>query len=325
MGRPASSLAEAVKVAATVVVAGPAVAAAAWAGPRLRRPQNWADFLGCGVSPRQDQAVQDLVAELGVRRLLVRLPLWDRRAQAATRSLIEALPHCRWHVVIPQDRRAVCQPQHWRDEVLGLARDLPPQVESLQIGHAVNRLKWGCATIGEYLDLYAACHDVLRMERPDLTLLGSGVIDFEPVATLRSLVNGRQFRFDACAAALYVDRRGGPDGRQYGLFDFAAKLRTVAAMVAAAPRCGKRLWITEVNWPLQGTAPWAPTSEAECVDEEAAGAHLDAYLGIAWDSGLVERVYPWQLIAPGYGLVDSRGGLHRRSSFKVLKQRLSVP
>lgn len=36
------------------------------------------------------------------------------------------------------------------------------------------------------------------------------------------------------------------------------------------------------------------------------------YYRIAWQSGWVEKVYWWELISPGYGLVDHRDGVLRK-------------
>jgi len=68
------------------------------------------------------------------------------------------------------------------------------------------------------------------------------------------------------------------------------------------------LLITEVNWPLKGTAPYAPTSETECVSEEEYRDYMLAYHQMAFATQMVETVYWHQLIAPGYGLIDPRSG-----------------
>jgi hypothetical protein len=64
------------------------------------------------------------------------------------------------------------------------------------------------------------------------------------------------------------------------------------------------LWITEVNWPLKNQGVYSPTGRKECVDEETAAGYLNSYYEDAWQSEFVERVYWWQLIARGYGLID---------------------
>jgi len=311
----------------TALTAGLAAPGIAWrcAFPaRMPSPPSWSGFLGCGVSPRPDlgAAVPELVEELGVRRLLVRVP-WrarDRRSRAEVCALIAALAPREVLAVFPQDRAAVCEPRRWGAEVVRIAAELPGNVAAVQLGNAVNRLKWGCASVAEYLDLCeAACEGVRATGR---AVVGSAVIDFEPHVTARSLVNARRLRLDACAALLYVDRRGSPRARQYGVFDLAAKIRVLAAILACSPRCANRLWLTEVNWPLAGTGAHAPTGPVERVDEDAAAAYLGDYCRIARDTRLVERVYPWQLVAPGYGLVDDREGLRRRPAFHVLADLL---
>ena len=45
---------------------------------------------------------------------------------------------------------------------------------------------------------------------------------------------------------------------------------------------------------------------------------------LALASGKVESVYWHQLIAPGYGLIDSRDGLRKRSAFFAFKNMLDL-
>jgi hypothetical protein len=62
------------------------------------------------------------------------------------------------------------------------------------------------------------------------------------------------------------------------------------------------------------------------VDEPTQARFLKEYYQIAYASGFVERVYWWQLINPGYGLVDHRGGSLRKHpayfAFKETVQEL---
>jgi len=149
--------------------------------------------------------------------------------------------------------------------------------------------------------------------------LGSSVIDFEPLVTLRTLFNGRNYLFDACASELYVNRRGSPRRKQFGLFGLHEKIKLISAMSKLSNRihdadAPSRLWITETNWPLLNTRPWTPNSgdPRSTVDESTQAQYLREYYEIAWATGLVERVYWWQLINPGYGLVDHRHGRLRK-------------
>lgn len=280
-------------------------------------------FLGVAVSPLPGRgaALHELVDELGARLLEVRVPVWERDRLDELAAFMASFRGREVHAVVCQDRASVCDLAGWERDVARICAALPPNATSIQIGNAVNRRKWGCAHLGEYRELLRVAAPVVRAH-PRLALLGSSVIDFEPLATWRSLAGAP--RLDGCAALLYVDRRGPPAARQYALFDAAAKMRTVAGLVACSPRCADRLWITEVNWPLAGTGEHAPTSNRERVDEAAAARHLEDYCRTARATGLVERVYVWQLVARGYGLVDDAGGaLRRRPAFDAVRRLLS--
>jgi len=109
-----------------------------------------------------------------------------------------------------------------------------------------------------------------------------------------------------------------------GYFDLSRKIDLLYSLTRLGPAAATdRIYVTETNWPLSGTAPWAPTSEKECVDEASYAQYLQEYYQIAAASGKIERVYWHQLIAPGYGLVDSRGeSLRKREAFFVFRELL---
>ena len=75
----------------------------------------------------------------------------------------------------------------------------------------------------------------------------------------------------------------------------------------------------EVNWPLR-EGPHSPAGKSVAVDEEAQADFLVRYYLLAGGTGLVERVYWWQLVARGYGLCDPQpdGSLRERPSFTAL-------
>ena len=98
-------------------------------------------------------------------------------------------------------------------------------------------------------------------------------------------------------------------------------------MTRLSRKCENKLWITETNWPLLGTKPYTPNSglPRSTVDEKTQAQYLKDYYTIAYKSGCVERVYWWQLVNPGYGLVDHRRGRVRRMpSFYAFSKLLST-
>lgn len=320
------NLAEYARVGATLLTAAPLVAARyALPGVAPARPIP-ADFVGLSVTPDApyDDAIADMVAELGVRRLLFRVPCWEADALERYLALVERFPSHDFLVNILQSRDSIADPRRWQRQVGDIARALAPRVSAVQIGNAFNRSKWGCRHSGDALDLTDRAVEALDAI-DGIEIAGSSVIDFEPLVTLRTLVNFRRHRLDACAAQLYVNRRGSPRGRQYGAFDLERKIRLVDAMLAVSNRCARRLWITETNWPLLDTRPYTPNSghPRSTVDEATQAAYLTDYYRIAWQTGRVERVYWWQLINPGYGLVDHRGGrLRKMPSYYAFKRLL---
>ncbi len=320
------NLAEYARVGATLLAAGPAVAMR-YALPGAPRPRpSPIDFVGLSITPdaEHDDAIEDLVAELGVRRLLFRVPCWEAGELDRYHALLERFPKHDFLVNILQSRESVTDSARWQRQVHDIAAALAPRVGAFQVGNAFNRSKWGCRHSGDALDLTDRAIEALA-GIANIEIAASSVIDFEPLVTLRTLVNFRHHHYDACAAQLYVNRRGSPRGRQYGVFDLARKIRLIDAMLSVSNRCDRRLWITETNWPLLDTKPYTPNSghPRSTVNEDTQAAYLTDYYRIAWESGRVERVYWWQLVNPGYGLVDHRGGrLRKMPSFHAFKSLL---
>lgn len=249
-----------------------------------------------------------MVDELGVNELLVRAPVWDLQEVESLARYMQRFKGKRFLVNVLQNREYVLDHNAWKTNLAEVIRLCSENAHTFQIANAVNRTKWGCNHTGEYLDLMDASQEVFDASSAH-EFLASSTIDFEPLSTLRTLFNLRDHSFGGCASALYVNRRGSPGTRQFGLFDLAAKIRLIAAINSLSNRSSGDLWITETNWPLLNTKPWTPNSgnPRSTVDEDTQARYLTDYYRIAWKTGLVKRVYWWQLINPGYGLVDHRG------------------
>ncbi|MBN2964652.1 hypothetical protein JWV37_07660 [Sulfurospirillum sp. T05] len=263
-----------------------------------------------------------LVEELGVKHLLCRFPLWEMEHLEAYATFIKSFGNDKTVVVcVLQDREHIENLPLTALHVRKVFEVLSPLAREFQIGNAINRAKWGFFSVGEYLRFFECVQAVRDTHFPHLKLLGPSVIDFEYHYTARALFHGFNTRFDAHTALLYVDRRGAPHNKQLG-FNTKAKIAFLYALAKLSPKSSDDLYITEVNWPLSNTAPYAPTSEKECVDEATYARYLKAYVTTAKQSGKVRKLFWHQLIAPGYGLVDNREGLHKMQGFDTFKKLL---
>ncbi|HEY7213980.1 MAG TPA: hypothetical protein VIC28_05080, partial [Thermoanaerobaculia bacterium] len=278
--------------------------------------------LGVGVRPWPEapETLLALIEELGARHVLLRLHPWEED-HAAEEELARQL-HARDRELtfaLPQNRDLVRDPGRWRRALEEIAPRFLPYGRRFQIGQAINRSKWGVWTLGEYALLARIAEEVLR-PHGGVELLGPSVIDFEYHVTAAVLNRRRAgFRFDAVSALLYVDRRGAPENRQAGL-DTAAKALLLEAIAETSRNAAGRCWITEMNWPLK-EGPHSPAGRDVAVDEETQADYLVRYYLLALGTGAVERVFWWQVIARGYGLVDPADPSHlrRRPSFHALK------
>jgi tRNA A-37 threonylcarbamoyl transferase component Bud32 len=285
------------------------------------------DWRGAGVClrpwPESPEAPLRLVEELGAKHVLVRLHPWeeDHSAEEALARELHARG-CELSFALPQNRDLVKEPGRWRRALEEIGPRFAPLGSRFQIGQAINRSKWGIWTMREYVELVRVAEDVLRRE-PGVELVGPAVIDFEyHVAAAVLNLRDPGFRFDAVSSLLYVDRRGAPENPQAG-FDTVAKVALLKAIAETSRNASGRCWITEVNWPLR-EGPHSPAGKTVSVDEESQADYLVRYFLLALGTGLVERVFWWQMVARGYGLVDPAdpASPRRRPSFLAFKTLL---
>ncbi|AFL69170.1 hypothetical protein [Sulfurospirillum barnesii] len=292
-------------------------------GMKFFKPKTPKPFeLGLCVNLDKGEEQIALVEELGVKHLLCRFPLWDMQNIEAYVTFLKRFGDDK-HIVlcIMQDREHIEDLALTALHVTKVFELFSPFVREFQIGNAINRAKWGFFSVGEYLRFYA-CVQKLRDESfPKLLLLGPSIIDFEYHYTARALFNGFKIRFDKHTSLLYVDRRGAPENAQLG-FNTLGKINLLYALCAMSSKSSDDIYITEVNWPLSNTAPYAPTSEKECVSETDYATFLKAYIRTAKESGKVRKLFWHQLIAPGYGLVDNREGIRKMEGFYAFKEVL---
>ena len=256
----------------------------------------------------------EIVGTLDLGRIAVRIPLSDIDNLRDYVDFMRQFPGYRILGVILQDRSAIEDPGRLVSSLEKIFDSLSGIVDCYQIGNAVNRLKWGFVSVDEWLGFFRVAWDLRNRKFPHLKLLGGAIIDFDLLDHCRSLRNGFPFRYDGYASLLYVDRRGAPENRQMG-FDLVGKISVLRRIMESGDKvdgAGARLWITEVNWPLEDTGRYAPAMDHCQVGEREQLHYLVRYYLLALATGSVAACYWHQLVAPGYGLIDNRGGVVRK-------------
>ena len=263
----------------------------------------------------------ECLTELGIHQSLIRFPSWEKDSLPSYENFADILLENGVELTgaLLQRRDDVLDPARWEDFVEEIFVRFGKKCAFFEIGHAWNRTKWGVWNYMEYLRLVRPAVELAK--KYDVKIVGPAVIDFEfhlypPVL--------KEIPFDKVSSLLYVDRVGQPENTQFG-WDTAAKVALLKAAVDVSASGSKDLWITEVNWPLKDTGKYSPASGKPNVTEEQQADFLVRYYLLTLASGLVERVYWWQLVAPGYGLIDNREGRWRkRPSFFALKTMVGV-
>jgi len=283
-----------------------------------REPARIGNPFAVSVSPaeeRNEEVIKNL-KEIGVNKTLVRIPSWERKKLGVYEKFIELLLKNEFEVTIAmlQNREDVLSSIRWKSFVKEVFSRFERKSSFFEIGHAWNRTKWGVWDYKEYLKLATPALSLAQDQ--GVKLVGPAVIDFEfhlYPAILKAVP------FDKVSSLLYVDRQGAPENAQFG-WTTAKKVALLKAIIDSCSQKGRDCWITEVNWPLKGTGKYSPASGKPNVSEDQQADYLVRYFVICLASGLVERIYWWQLVAPGYGLIDSRQEEWRpRPSFSALK------
>ncbi len=284
----------------------------------LQFPVPLEDPFAVSVTPVAGRAaeISGLLDELGIVRTLVRIPSWEEDHLEATQKFIDFLRGQKKDVLFAllQRRQDVLEPDQWERFLRQVFSRFSGNNACFQIGQAWNRTKWGVWDHKEYLRLFQRAE--VAAQGLDVRLVGPAVIDFEfhlypPVL--------KKVTFEIVSSLLYVDRSGPPESTQFG-WDTLKKLALLRAIVDKCAGPERPLWITEVNWPLEGTGKYSPAAGRPNVDEEAQADYLVRYYLLCLCTGWVERIYWWQLVAPGYGLIDSRSPeWRRRPAFYALQ------
>ncbi len=284
---------------------------------RFRHSIAWPGVgVAIGPGPEDAHSVERLLSEVAASHVLLRVHPWLNPGNEVETARVLAGAGYDLTFALPQIRELVVDLDSWRNAVRRWGAALAPYGNRFQIGQAINRSKWGVWRSDEYVQLL----QVAREELPaNAVVLGPAVIDFEPnalaVVTTQPELNPP---LDIVSSLLYVDRRGAPESRQMG-FDAVGKATLMRAIGESTRGGSDRLWVTEVNWPLPA-GPHSPAGRAVSVTEEEQADYAVRYFTSLLASGIVERVYWWQLISRGYGLVDRSGDgeLRRRPAFSAL-------
>lgn len=275
------------------------------------------DGIGICVSPSPEspEALLRAFDGLGAKNVLMRLNPWQdsHDAEAELAAALHARG-CDLTFALPQNRELVRDPARWVRSVAALGERFSRWGTRFQVGQAVNRSKWGVWSEGEWVTLVRGAAEALAPY--GARLIGPAVIDFEMHASAALLNRPRLgVTFDALASLLYVDRRGAPENTQAG-FDSMGKAALARAVAETATWCRPHSWITEVNWPLW-EGPHSPAGPKVSVDEQRQADYLVRFYLWTLASGMAERVYWWQLVARGYGLMwqPAGGELTPRKSY----------
>ncbi|CAA6819981.1 MAG: FIG00388565: hypothetical protein [uncultured Sulfurovum sp.] len=263
--------------------------------------------IGLCVNVDKGQEQHALIEELGVKSLQIRVFLNDMNNIDKYIAFAKGFGENKeFLITIIQDREHIENHKLLIQDITIIFKKFENMATEFQIGNAINRIKWSFISMEEYLAFYKSIQEIRDKHFPNIKLIGSSIIDFEYHFSIRTLFNNYKIHYDKFSTLLYVDRRGSPYSTQMGFFNFKNKIEFLDTIVRNTKKSENSIYITEANWPLSNTAPYAPTSEKECVSEKFYAQYMLEYFEIALKTNKIEKIFWHQLIAPGYGLVDNR-------------------
>ena len=284
--------------------------------------------LGLGVSVEVDEhfdAQRKALAELPNQSLLIRCYFHLEEAHWAT--CIDAISQLKvdGHSVslaLIQDRKAILHPEQWEAFVSKVLSECHQALDCVEVGHAINRVKWGMWNLEEMGRLWRKAGE-WKAQYPGLTFLGPAVNDFE-FQYYPPLLENHKEAFDAVSGHLYVDRRGAPENAQSG---FSTLEKSLLASAIAHSYGKSAYYITEVNWPLENTGLYSPIAGAYIrkdgkestlhVSEEMSASYMVRYALITLCSGATQRIWWWRLAHQGFGLIDNTDGWRPRPGWRA--------
>jgi len=289
-------------------------------GFKKNTPFKLKNFFGMSVNlDKEPDISQELIEELGVEEILIRVYLKDIRNISRYAAFAEKFKEKKILFNVIQDREHITDLEMLKRDILTLFSALSQYSERFQIGNAINRIKWGFVLPKEYLIFFKTVQEVRDRNFTNIKLIGPAVIDFEYHVTLRAMFNFFNIRYDALSSLLYVDRRGAPENRQF-IFSLVEKINLLKAIAALSLKTkSEDIYITETNWPIENTGKYAPTSNYERVSEKLYTAFMVRYYLLAISTTQIKSVYWHQLVAPGYGLIDNREDIRKRDAFYAFK------
>ena len=289
----------------------------------FRIPNRLSQAFAVASSPseKKNSEVAACLKDLGVSQSLIRIPSWELDRLSEYEDFFGCLGENQVEtmLVLIQQRKDVLNPGRWEHFIDKVFSRFAGKCTYFEIGHAWNRTKWGIWDYREYLELAQIAFSAAKDYK--VKLVGPAVIDFEfhlypPVL--------RKLPFHKISSLLYVDRVGSPENTQFG-WDAAGKIALLRSIIDVCLSENKGLWITEMNWPLKGTGKYNPAPGRASVSENRQASYLVRYFVLSFASGFVEKIYWWQLAAPGYGLIDSRGNSWRkRPAYFAMKTLVSL-
>ncbi len=279
------------------------------------KKKDYKNFFGMCVNLDKGEQQVKLVEGLGIDDIQIRVFLKDIEKLDEYVSFAKKFKDKNILITIIQDREFIEDKERLKESCEEIFLAFKNISNTFQIGNAINRTKWGFFSVKEYLEFYKVIYDLRNEKFKDIKLTGASVIDFEYHYTIRALFNNFNIFFDKNSSLLYVDRRGQPENTQMGIFDTTAKIDFLYSLCSLSAKTSNDIIISEVNWPISNTAPYAPTSEKECVSEDDYTNFMLRYYFLCFASSKVQTVYWHQLVASGYGLIDTRKGFRKRKSF----------
>ena len=130
------------------------------------------DIFGLGVSLDKGEVQVELVRELGVKHLLLRVPLWEVDRLQEYVAFASLFKGCSILVNVMQDREHIEDPNLLRSDLKRVFVAFDGISSQFQIGTTINRAKWGFFSVSEFLNFFGIAQELRDEMGLHVELLG---------------------------------------------------------------------------------------------------------------------------------------------------------
>ncbi|MDQ7059593.1 MAG: hypothetical protein Q9M43_00055 [Sulfurimonas sp.] len=134
------------------------------ATPFIKRKEiDSSTFFCLGVDfTRESKLTLELIEELQIKRVLVRIKLWEMQSLGELKIFLQKLQNKKITLKIMQDRENIEDLELFKRNLQSIFTQLDGLVDIYEVGSTINRSKWGFFSVEEYNRFYQVAYQLQK-------------------------------------------------------------------------------------------------------------------------------------------------------------------